>query len=42
METINAIYNPTIPGIVVVDKEIMEKRINKVSVNPTTKIPGNF
>ena len=38
-----AIHNPTTHSIIgVVDKEIRKKQTNKVSVNPTTKIPGNF
>ena len=37
--TTYAVYTPR---SVVIDEEIIKKRINKVSVNPTTKIPGNF
>ena len=39
---IDTIYAVCTPRSVVIDEEIIKKRINKVSVNPTTKIPGNF
>ena len=39
IDTTYAVYTPR---SVVIDEEIIKKRINKVSVNPTTKIPGNF
>ena len=39
---IDTTYAAYTPKSVVIDEEIIKKRINKVSVNPTTKIPGNF
>ena len=39
---IDTTYAAYTPKSVVIDKEIRKKQINKVSVNPTTKIPGNF
>ena len=38
----SATYADYTPRSVVIDEKIIKKRINKVSVNPTTKIPGNF